>query len=319
MISAARSGGSGSLLLVAILAMIQNPGSEHIRFSSRIYLLIFAIILIPSLLSYLYIITHDIGLKPPESNANTDENNNSIELSESVNPIQKEKNLESDSNDDKDINTHIKSLFSSSSKYSPATNGSDDKTPLDFIGRYVADLIVKNILEGRLSPEKLPWAQYLIPYMLTVAILNFNTWGIMPGILPLSLDNTTSGGNGSFNLSVAYQVEAFFFLFGDLSTAKITFSFSYGLLLFLIFSFVIYCAAIDSSNDSYRNSAAGPILIILFSFSRFIESHMITMTYRTIATRFPPHLREEATRAIALTDQISTALGSIILSLSISL
>ena len=318
MISAFRSGGSGSLLLVAILAMIQDPGSDNIRFSSRIYILIFAIILTLSPWSYIYINTHGIGLKPTELNVNKDENNNSTELSESVNPIQKENNLESDSKDDKDINTNHKSLSSSSLTYSPAINSSDDKTPLDFIARYVANLIVKNILEGRLSPEKLPWAQYLIPYMLTVGILNFISRGIIPGILPLSLDNTTSGGNGSFNLSVAYQVEAFFFLFGDLSTAKITFPFSYGLILFLIFSFVIFIVGVDSSNDTYKNNAAGPVIIILFSFSRFIEAHMITMTFRIIATRIPSHLREEAARAVALTDQIAFTLGSIILSILIS-
>ena len=88
--------------------------------------------------------------------------------------------------------------------------------------------------------------------------------------------------------------------------------------MFLIFSFVIFIVGVDSSNDTYKNSAAGPFIIILFSLSRFIEAHMITMIFRTVATRFPPHLREEAARAVALTDQIAFTLGSIILSIFIS-
>jgi hypothetical protein len=268
------------------------------------------------MIAYKYIISNNIGRKPVQP-SKTEEALVETELSSNVNPLRTDSNFKTIyKNDEKDYDVP---KSNSSSEYYAAINSSDDKTPLDFIGRYISSEIVNTFLKGRLPPEKLPWAQYLIPYILTVSIVNFNTWGLMTAILPFSMDRSSSSGNGSFNLAIANQVSAFLLFFGDLSTAKFSIPISYGLTVFLVFSITVYMAAISSNEDTFNNDAAGPILITIFCISRFIEANLITSIYRIIAIKFPPDLREEASRSLGFTDQISTTTGAIISTLVVSL
>lgn len=51
---------------------------------------------------------------------------------------------------------------------------------------------------------------------------------------------------------------------------------------------------------------------------RFFEAHLVTSAYRIIATDFLPEDRENAARAVGLTDQCSTTLGSIVSTVLVS-
>ena len=267
------------------------------------------------MIAYKYIISNDIGRKAVRP-SKTEEALVETELSSNVNPLRTDSNFKTIyKNEEKDYDVP---KSNNSTEHYAAINSSDDKTPLDFIGRYISSKIVNTFLKGRLPPEKLPWAQYLIPYNLTVAILNFNARGLMTAILPFSMDRSSSSGNGSFNLAIAYQVSDLFLFFGDLSTAKFSIPISYGLTVFLIFSMTVYMAAIPSNEDAVNNDAAGPILIILFSFTRLISASLSSTIYRTISTKFPPDLREEASRSLGYIDRISTILGTIASTLVVS-
>ncbi len=62
------------------------------------------------------------------------------------------------------------------------------------------------------------------------------------------------------------------------------------------------------------NNLSTPTLLLppLALAGRFFEAHLVTSAYRIIATDFLPEDRENAARAVGLTDQCSTTLGSIV-------
>ena len=62
-ISAARSGGSGYILLCALVALAQDPGSDNMRFSVTVFMSIFGILLCLPILGYIYITRYKIGLR----------------------------------------------------------------------------------------------------------------------------------------------------------------------------------------------------------------------------------------------------------------
>lgn len=78
-ISAANCGGSVGIVLTALVGLAQNPGSEHERFSTEVFFIIFFCLLASSIIAFYYIVFNNIGLrdpqispfsglKPPESN-----------------------------------------------------------------------------------------------------------------------------------------------------------------------------------------------------------------------------------------------------------
>ena len=89
MISASRSGGTGTILVIALVGIAQNPGSENIRFSPRVFFTIFALILLLPLPAYKIIIDNGLGLKAAPvmepsttSNSSLDGSMNAVELVE---------------------------------------------------------------------------------------------------------------------------------------------------------------------------------------------------------------------------------------------
>ena len=56
----------------------------------------------------------------------------------------------------------------------------------------------------------------------------------------------------------------------------------------------------------------------MLHLGRFFEAHLVTSAYRIIATDFLPEDRENAARAVGLTDQCSTTLGSIVSTVLVS-
>jgi len=62
-ISACRSGGSAMILLCALIAAIQQPGSSNPNFSVPVYYTIFAFIMILPMPAYYYIIKDGLGVR----------------------------------------------------------------------------------------------------------------------------------------------------------------------------------------------------------------------------------------------------------------
>ena len=84
-----------------------------------------------------------------------------------------------------------------------------------------------------------------------------------------------------------------------------------GLLFFISFCFTIYFASTNMSGF-HTPEEAPVIVIIIFSIERFIEAHLVTSTYRAIATEFDLKDRQPASRAVGMCDQASTTLGAVI-------
>jgi hypothetical protein len=153
-ISFARAGGSGTILLIALLSIAQDPGSDNIRFSPRVFFAIFAIILITPMVAYKVIIDGGVGLKAVEK-FEEQSKDDSLELVQ--NPITNE---------------------SQSIMKSSALSDTDDSfitesrllvsTPFDFIGHSIGKFVVQNILKRWLSEEQVPWTEKLVPYIMTV-------------------------------------------------------------------------------------------------------------------------------------------------------
>lgn len=66
-ISAARSGGSAFILLTAIVALIQQPGSDSQRFGASVYFVVFGVLLSFSVVAYYYLTVAKIGHRSTES------------------------------------------------------------------------------------------------------------------------------------------------------------------------------------------------------------------------------------------------------------
>jgi hypothetical protein len=158
-ISVARSGGSGAILLVALLSIAQNTGpADGMRFSPRIFFMIFALILIAPMIAYKVIIDNGIGLKPTETEINRNkEYATSVELAQIVdNPLIKD----SASGNAHDPKTSENVFIASEIPVN---------TPFDFIGHNVGKYVVNLVfVKNRLNPEQIPWAERLVPYILTI-------------------------------------------------------------------------------------------------------------------------------------------------------
>ena len=312
-ISAARSGGSGTILLIAFIAMGQDPGSDNPTFPPRIFFLIFGILLIMPLIAYRFIILKGLGLKPKVKTISSkspqlalvtideEQTNGSA-----INPLQKESGgdgaADSKNNTAKSSNASENGIV-----YTPDIT---DKTALDFIGRTCAQFITRNFLEGRVSDEKIRWYEVLIPYMLCVAWINFNTWGLMTAFIPFAIDYATRDGNGSESLALAYQLSALALFLGDLSTTQFKLPISFAICVFTICSSTVNSAAFSTNEENFDKPGIVGLIVFFVVLGRFLEAHMLTSTYRIIATNFPPYLREECSRQIGLVDQISTTIGT---------
>lgn len=325
-ISAARSGGSGTIFLCALLSIAQNPGSSNIRFSPRYYLLIFACILVFPLLAYYRVIKYGIGLKTKASQNKPSDNPNSASTELiAMNPLNSGKNeFKHEAKRASNPSDQEVSLFSSNengkvsrnidknvnSEPNPAGKSGD----ISFIDSYFNSFIV--YLAGFFPDYTSPWIIQALPYLMIVAWVNFNTWGWMTALLPFAMEYSAHNGSSSGNLAIAYQIGAFCLLMGDLSTAVFSLPIKKSLFIFTGFTFTVYTAALKAS--SFDTAAAAPILIVLFGIARFIEAHLITLTYRTIATQFAPEYREEASRVVGMCDQISTTIGAILSTIAVN-
>jgi hypothetical protein len=163
--------------------------------------------------------------------------------------------------------------------------------------------------------KQYPWLRETVPYMMTVGWVNFNTWGIVTAVIPFAMANV-SPGSGSVNLSIAYEIAAFLLCAGDFSTTFFQLPVFPSVVAFTAFCFTVYSAAITS--QGFTNAAAPVIVIMIYSIERFLEAHVVTSSYRAIATRFPIIYRQSASKAVGISDQVSTACGAIVSTIFVS-
>ena len=174
-----------------------------------------------------------------------------------------------------------------------------------------------------------PWMHQVAPLCAVIGFVNMNTWGILTAVAPFAFKNVgSSSGSGSNDgamlLGYAYEFAAICLMFGDLSTAVLHLPTRWAILFFTVLTSAVYVAALPSSASAFSDSsstlsAVGPSFLILsYSLGRFFEAHIVTSTYRKIASEFHPSHRESAARVVGAVDMISTTMGSITSSILIA-
>lgn len=174
-----------------------------------------------------------------------------------------------------------------------------------------------------------PWMHQVAPLCAVIGFVNMNTWGILTAVAPFAFKNVgSSSGSGSNDgamlLGYAYEFAAICLMFGDLSTAILHLPTRWAILFFTVLTSAVYVAALPSSASAFSDSSStlsivGPSFLILsYSLGRFFEAHIVTSTYRKIASEFHPSHRESAARVVGAMDMISTTMGSITSSILIA-
>jgi uncharacterized protein YqgC (DUF456 family) len=153
------------------------------------------------------------------------------------------------------------------------------------------------------------WFKFTLPYALSIGWVNFNTWGMLSAIAPFAMDYAAVNVSVYLLLALAYEIGAFALVLGDLSTIYFKLPYKAILPIFTVSSFMVYCAALQLSG--FDTPASGPSLVACFSVGRFIEAHVLTSSFRTVANALPPGERDEASRMLGLFDQMSSTLGII--------
>lgn len=319
-ISAARSGGSAYILLTALVSIAQNPGASDPRFSVAAYMCIFGVVLIPPLFAYRYITVNKIGLR--DANA-ASVGSHSFDL----NPIVANNGMDDETakKESRIQAFEVENPAASASSSGDDSNDEDftshtDASALSFPGKPTLDRWMScftHFLVSESYHKRHPWLREAIPYMMTVAWVDFNTWGVMTAMMPFAMSNASpNGGSGSAHLAIAYQVGAVMLVCGDFSTAFFQLPKFYAIVVYTAIVITLYSCALGS--PSFQTEAAAPILIFIFGIQRFTEAHLLTSSYRSIATRFPLKYRQIASRSVGTADQVFTTLGAVLSTLVVS-
>jgi len=151
--------------------------------------------------------------------------------------------------------------------------------------------------------------------MLSVSWVDFNTWGLLSAVTPFAFANVTSDGGAKF-LAVAYELGSIALVVGSLSTIYFRLRFSVAVAVFSAFALTIYAAAMGTRG--FSSSAAAPMLVVVFTGSRFLEAHILTAAYRGIASEVEGRHRETAARTVSLCDLAIQTLGTSISTIVVS-
>ena len=386
-ISASRSGGSFCIVLSAILAAIQSPGSKNPRYSTKYYMLLIGIILSFSIFAYFYIVKNGIGLRDAikinvlignndenDSNSNSNsksncqdvnvpctknllhnncqmddscdkllENNYYNTLCNTENSCDEENNNNDDHNDNHNIINHsnientnnrnnctgnpivillqderqknndITSYERTNSSTNSETSIIDRET--NVIIKTKIHYCIESILPKKLL-DSCPYLVQVLPMCAVVGFVNFNTWGMVTAVSPFAFQNVSVPGEGSNSLGLAYEIGAVCLMLGDFST---TFGFipvKYAIALFTFFTSMIYISAMNVL--PVHSTIGSSLLILSFSLGKFFEAHLVTSIYIKVASNFSASEREDAARAVGISDQIFTTMGSIMSSLLVA-
>jgi hypothetical protein len=295
-ITAARFGGSGSILLVALVSLGQQPGHEPPNFTPRVFILVFAFLLLLSPIAYYRIRRDNVGARGPDDDTDTDDIIGSKEMALA--------NLN-------DLPSSLEPEAAADTSKHVSFTGKIHDIEVQLINTFhlMADVI---LVRRELLTEEERWLRFAMPHMMAVGWVSFNTWGMLTAFIPFAMKNSLSAGddgNGSVQLALAIQMAAVCLVAGDLSTKYVKLSIPLCLLVFTVFAVVTYAAATGASGFQYEVS--GPLLIIVFAMGRFFEAHITTSTYRTIATKVPEEFRSEIARAVGIAEQLMTTFGTV--------
>lgn len=303
-ISASRSGGSGLILLTGVVAFVQQPGSAQERFSPAIFFTIFGVLLIAPLFALAYVERHKPGRRDGGDAIEEAEDESSSWHHSSSHPL----------------HVHGKEALHDVPSGAGATTygGSPHyyywgEETAGKLSAWIAGACLS--LLSALCPgwaaelrTSAPWLPRVLPYCLCVGLVNFNAWGFLSSVTPFAFASSTAG-LGSENLATAYELGSLALVLGDLSTTRFHIPFHISLVAFLALAACVYAAAMGA--PALHTSAAGPFLIFAFSLSRFLEAHIVTAAYRSVAAILGPLEREHGARSIGIIDLASTTLGSI--------
>ena len=343
-ITGARTGAGFLYLLSSVLAVAQGPGSA-MRFSVSTYLAIFGALLFFPIFGYLYITRYKLGLRNQEADnvvsSGSDRKRSTPEPVEVL--LEKFEIVTADEiyGAGSDNNTQT----SASTSKAAAAEGSKESNVE--IGHVNTDILTKEQEEEeaaktvreyksesalddafsrflvRVIPasmqQRWPWLPRIIPYVLVAMMVNLNTWGLLPSIIPFSFKIVSEGfssDNGSGNLAIAFQIGAVCCLFGELGTVVFKTRLGLASLVFLTCASICYAAVFSSSFYHIENVSAS-VLIVCYAIVRFLESNLLTTCYRQVAG-FPACYREKCIRLVGVCDQICTTVAVIILTIIVS-
>lgn len=252
-ISAARSGGSGYILLCAIIAAIQDPGSSNMRFSVSTYMIIFGALLTLPLFAYKYIVDLKIGLRGSSLAdphiERIGSSKNQLEMSaknallssphfhedvesapsnkserpsrfEVANPLQlADETVHGSSSSSPSSSSSAAMDFRAGTESQKTTDSTRDTYPPDYGQDIIRDALndmmatLASFLVSDKRHEDLPWLRRTVPYMMTVGWVNFNTWGMVVALMPFAMSNVSAGA-GNANLAIAYEAAAVLLVLG---------------------------------------------------------------------------------------------------------
>jgi hypothetical protein len=313
-ITAARFGGSGSILLIAIVSLGQQPGHEPPNFTPRVFILVFAFLMILSPLAYWYITRENIGRRTSEDK-DADEKDREGEAGVALSILNDAPSSSAadersaGGNGDKVGKGAGRQRVEGGAAVSFAVQLQDIETQLHDAFHTMVDVI---LVRREDLTEREKWLRFALPHMMAVGWVSFNTWGMLTAFIPFAMKNSLpdgDDGNGSVQLALAIQMAAVCLVAGDLSTKFVKLSIPVCLFVFTLFAIITYAAAIGAGGFQYE--ASGPLLIIVFALGRFFEAHITTSTYRTIATNVPAEFRSDTARAVGIAEQLMTTLGTI--------
>lgn len=330
-ISASRAGGSFGMLLTALIAMGQNPGSSNERFSMRIYMIIFGIILSLSLPAYMVICAYKRGLRDPQptstdeeavspssasisanssagwvdssmtTNAIFQQQTDNVKLSASSSNLSNESNNTATAMNPTIVATAAVTINADSTIPVPPVSEESERNREEKINEWWVRPCISFIsIFVNIDEEK--WLPKVLPLMLTVAWTEVNTWAVISVVAPFAFANATTDG-GAMYLAVAYEAGAVAQLAADVATIWIKLPFRPLVFVFTALSFLFYAASAGSKGLESPAAAAG--MSFVFIFCRFIDEFIVTSTYRIIATEFPLDQKEAAARAVGACDMIS--------------
>jgi len=223
-ISSFRAGNSGGLLLVSLVALIQNPGSDHMLFSPTVYYSLFATILLLPILMYRFL-------------------------------------MYTDNDGDESFVSRVASMSStpSMSMYDEIESTAGDTTPTSanaqrnyLLGTWVlshkvtvsskthsAHQAARSSVAVQSNTKRIK-RYYTAGFMAIIGWTNFNTWGMLPALLPFAIQAAVGKSSGSLYLNLAYCLGGLSLACGDLSTMYFRLPFALNMFIFTLLLIVIY-------------------------------------------------------------------------------
>jgi len=242
LISASRSGGSGLIMLCALVAAVQQPGSSSELFNTSSYLSIFGCFLALPIISYVYISRYPEQLLREQQEVKKEEVQDhkltmtTKEMSAAENAAAKDE--EEALSPDRSSHAMINPLLVGSSEPSSILSLPKSNLEVDQGASAPPASSSSSYSSASFFSFSPPFRSIVLPYACSVGWINFNTWGLLSSLVPFAIHNASSTvGNGPLMLSFAYEISAVFMMFGDLSTVYFKIPFFTSLTVFTILAF----------------------------------------------------------------------------------